>query len=85
MNNYLTRHLFLEFSIGNVNYMLYSMRNSKHARDDGIKQLNNFLNRLSLNSGYLIIFNRKAPDKWEDVGKRENISYDNKQIAIIYI
>ncbi|ETR67566.1 MAG: hypothetical protein OMM_05071 [Candidatus Magnetoglobus multicellularis str. Araruama] len=59
--------------------------NSKRALDDGKKQLNNYLKRLSLNSGYLIIFNRKAPDNWDDVGKREHITYDNKHIVIIYI
>jgi hypothetical protein len=59
--------------------------NSKHALEDGKTQLNNYLKRLRLTAGYLIIFNRKEPDNWDDIGKRETITYDNKQIVIIYL
>ena len=60
-------------------------RESKNAREEGKKQLKEYLDRLSLDSGYLIIFNRKTPDNWDRVGMRENIEFSGKKIAVLYI
>ncbi|MBF0450697.1 MAG: AAA-like domain-containing protein [Candidatus Magnetomorum sp.] len=58
---------------------------SQSALDDGKKQLVNYLNRLELNCGYLIIFNRKKIDDWNVVGKKDVIEYEGKQITVIYL
>jgi len=58
---------------------------SSNALDDGKKQLVEYLNRLSLNQGYLIIFSRKRVDDLEQLGKRDVLEYEGKQIDVIYL
>ncbi len=48
--------------------------NSKIALAEGKKQLLDYLDRLSLDSGWLIIFSRGAVKDWDEVGKREAVS-----------
>ncbi|KPA10939.1 hypothetical protein MHK_008856 [Candidatus Magnetomorum sp. HK-1] len=60
-------------------------RSSKNVLEQGKKQLCKYLDRLSMNSGWLIIFNRKEPDNWDDVGKREHLYFEGKKIEVIYI
>jgi hypothetical protein len=60
-------------------------RESKNALKEGKKQLKEYLDRLSMDSGYLIIFNRTPPDNWDNVGIRDNIEFSGKKIAVLYI
>ncbi|KPA13217.1 ATPase, AAA-type, core domain protein [Candidatus Magnetomorum sp. HK-1] len=60
-------------------------RETKNALKEGKDQLSDYLDRLSLTSGYLIIFNRKEPTNWDTVGKRETVVVNNKTIEVIYI
>lgn len=48
--------------------------NSKIALAEGEEQLLDYLDRLSLDSGWLIIFSRGAVKDWDEVGKREAVS-----------
>jgi len=43
------------------------------------------LQRLSLDSGWLIIFSRKPVEDIETVGKREIVEEQGKRIEIIYL
>jgi len=58
---------------------------SKKALNDGKTQLVNYLQRLSLDSGWLIIFSRKPVEDIETVGRREIIEEQSKRIEIIYL
>jgi hypothetical protein len=58
---------------------------SKKALTDGKTQLVDYLQRLSLNSGWLIIFNRKPIKDWEAVGKRELFDEQGKTIEVIWL
>ncbi len=51
----------------------------------GKRQLADYLDRLSLNSGWLIIFSRKEPTDWDKVGSRETTTEAGKTIEIIYM
>jgi penicillin-binding protein-related factor A (putative recombinase) len=67
-------------------YFAFELKlSSKTALDEGKKQLVEYLNRLELNSGYLIIFSRKKVDDWETLGKREMAAFEGKQIEVIYL
>jgi hypothetical protein len=56
---------------------------SKQALIDGKTQLVDYLQRLSLDSGWLIIFSRKPVEDWDAVGKREFIEEGGKRIELI--
>ncbi|TGO03532.1 hypothetical protein PN36_04645, partial [Candidatus Thiomargarita nelsonii] len=56
--------------------------NSKIALAEGKKQLIDYLDRLGLDSGWLIIFNRGKIKDWDEVGKREAVS---KRIEVIWM
>ncbi|ETR66894.1 MAG: hypothetical protein OMM_12205 [Candidatus Magnetoglobus multicellularis str. Araruama] len=67
-------------------YFAFELKlSSKTALDEGKKQLVEYLNRLELNSGYLIIFSRKKVEDWETLGKREMAAFEGKQIEVIYL
>ncbi len=57
----------------------------KNALTQGKKQLVDYLQRLSLESGWLIIFSRKAVSDWEAVGKRELLKFAGKKIEVIWL
>ena len=58
---------------------------SKKALTDGKTQLVDYLQRLSLDSGWLIIFNRKAVKDWDKVGERQIIEQQGKKIEVIWL
>ena len=58
---------------------------SKKALTEGTKQLIAYLNRLSLDSGWLIIFNRKAVEDWDKVGERQIVEEQGKRIEVIWL
>ena len=58
---------------------------SKQALTDGKTQLVDYLQRLSLDSGWLIIFSRKPIENWDAVGKREWIEEQGKKIEVIWL
>ncbi len=58
---------------------------SKKALTEGTKQLINYLHRLSLDSGWLIIFSRKAVENWDKVGERQIIEEQGKKIEVIWL
>jgi hypothetical protein len=58
---------------------------SKKALTDGIEQLINYLHRLSLDSGWLIIFSRKAVKDWDKVGERQIVEEQGKRIEVIWL
>ncbi len=60
-------------------------RNSKNALNEGKTQLVDYLERLSLDSGWLIIFSRRNIKDWKSVGKREQHEVAGKQIEVIWL
>jgi len=58
---------------------------SKNALTDGIEQLINYLHRLSLDSGWLIIFSRKPVENWDKVEERQIIEEQGKRIEVIWL
>jgi hypothetical protein len=44
-----------------------------------------YLHRLSLSNGWLIIFSRREIKDWDAVGKREFIEEAGKQIEVIWL
>ncbi|MBF0237709.1 MAG: ATP-binding protein [SAR324 cluster bacterium] len=57
----------------------------KKALVEGTQQLTEYLTRLNMNFGTLIIFSRKPPEDMETVGKREMIEQEGKQIELIWL
>jgi hypothetical protein len=57
----------------------------KKALSKGKEQLVDYLNRLSLEQGWLVIFSRKAVSDWEAVGKREWVEEEGKRIEVIWL
>ncbi|MGK5092172.1 ATP-binding protein [Deltaproteobacteria bacterium TL4] len=57
----------------------------KKALDEGKQQLTEYLTRLSMHFGTLIIFSRQPPEDMETVGKREMIKHNDKQMEIIWL
>ena len=51
------------------------------AHEEGLSQLNDYLTRLNLTEGYLIIFDHKEIKMWQS----EWISYDDKKIFIVWV
>ncbi len=58
---------------------------SKKALTDGKTQLVDYLQRLSLDSGWLIIFSRKPVEDIETVGEREIVEETGKKIEVIWL
>jgi hypothetical protein len=58
---------------------------SKKALTEGTKQLIAYLDRLSLDSGWLIIFNRKTVENWDKVGERQIVEEKGKRIEVIWL
>jgi hypothetical protein len=58
-------------------------RNAQNSLNEGKDQLVNYLNRLSLDSGRLILFNRKEVKDWDKVGERQTITHQGKSITVI--
>ncbi len=59
--------------------------NKKTALSEGKKQLFDYLEKLSLESGWLIIFSRSEIKDWDRVGKREVVEESGKQIEVIWM
>ncbi len=60
-------------------------RRSKTALTKGKQQLADYLQRLSLQSGWLVIFQRSKVQDWDAVGKREFVVEAGKQIEVIWL
>ena len=58
---------------------------SAKALERGRRQLADYLGRLSLKGGWLIIFSRGEVKDWDGVGRRESISEGGKKIEVIYL
>jgi len=58
---------------------------SRKALSKGIDSLVKYLQRLSLESGWLVIFSRKAVDDWDKVGEREWVEEKGKRIEVIWL
>lgn len=58
---------------------------SKDALEQGTLQLNRYLSRLGLNQGYLVIFDRGIVEDESQIGRRELIEVDGKQITVIRV
>ncbi|HID99490.1 MAG TPA: AAA family ATPase [Thiotrichaceae bacterium] len=59
--------------------------NRKEALSEGKEQLVDYLNRLSLDQGWLVIFSRKEVSDWDGVGKRESLLEGGKRIEVIWL
>jgi hypothetical protein len=57
----------------------------KEALTEGKEQLADYLHRLSLEQGWLVIFSRKNVSDWDAVGKREWVSGSGKKIEVIWL
>ncbi|MDM8524780.1 aspartyl protease family protein, partial [Desulfococcaceae bacterium HSG8] len=57
----------------------------KDALKKGKAQLADYLDRMSLGSGYLLIFSRAKITDWDTVGKREKYEVRGKKIEVIYM
>jgi hypothetical protein len=57
----------------------------KEALTEGKEQLANYLQRLSLEQGWLVIFSRKEVSDWDAVGKREWVEEGGKKIEVIWL
>ncbi|MDM8559886.1 hypothetical protein, partial [Candidatus Parabeggiatoa sp. HSG14] len=66
-------------------FALELKRRSKTVLTEGKKQLAGYLKRLSLPNGWLIIFHRGKVSNWDAVGKREQVTFDGKQIEVIWL
>ena len=60
-------------------------RSGKSALKQGKEQLADYLQRLSLSHGWLVIFNRGKVKDWDAVGKREFVEEMGKQIEVIWL
>ncbi|RKZ37661.1 MAG: ATP-binding protein, partial [Gammaproteobacteria bacterium] len=59
--------------------------NRKEALSEGKEQLANYLHRLSLEQGWLVIFSRTEVSDWDAVGKREWVESGGKRIEVIWL
>lgn len=66
-------------------FALELKRHSQTALTKGQEQLADYLKRLSLPNGWLIIFHRGKVTDWDAVGKREFITFAKKQIEVIWL
>ncbi len=66
-------------------FALELKRSSKTALTKGKQQLADYLKRLSLPNGWLVIFHRATVTDWDAVGKREFVTEAGKQIEVIWL
>lgn len=59
--------------------------NSRHVLKKGRQQLADYLHRLSLPSGWLMVFSRGEVTDWDQVGRREHLTEAGKQIEVIWL
>ncbi len=52
---------------------------------DGYNQRPKAVDRLSLPSGWLIVFSREPVKDWDQVGRREHLTEAGKQINLIWL
>jgi len=57
----------------------------KKALSQGKKQLVDYLQRLSLDRGWLVIFSRKKVEDWDAVGKHEWLEEGGKKIEVVWL
>jgi len=57
----------------------------KNVLSEGKKQLVNYLHRLSLDNGWLVIFSRAEVSDWDAVGKQEWVESGGKKIEVIWL
>ncbi|MCP4753264.1 MAG: ATP-binding protein [Proteobacteria bacterium] len=57
----------------------------KKALEEGKKQLTNYLKRLSLPSGWLLIFSRGKVENPDEIGRREKYEVDDRTIEVVYL
>ncbi len=58
---------------------------SAKALERGKKQLADYLDRISLDSGWLVIFSRGEVTDWDAIGRRQHIEEKNKKIEVIWL
>jgi len=54
-----------------------------YTESEGLEQLNRYLDRLGLERGYLVIFDRRKTKSWEDKIYWKEMEYEGKQIAVV--
>ncbi len=59
--------------------------NSRRVLEEGRQQLADYLHRLSLPSGWLIVFSRGDVKDWDLVGRREHVVEAGKKIEVIWL
>ena len=82
--------ILVEFADERFAFELKINRNNAEPRNpkvlnEELKQLTKYLNRLSLEAGYLIIFRRTPPENWDAVGQREIVNEGDKHIELIWM
>lgn len=59
--------------------------NRAEALAEGRVQLAAYLERLALDFGRLLLFNRRPPDNPDEIGRREQIQEAGRVIEVIYL
>lgn len=54
-----------------------------YTEPEGLEQLDRYLDRLDLERGYLVIFDRRKTTSWEDKIYWKEMEYEGKQIAVV--
>ncbi len=54
-----------------------------YTESEGLEQLDRYLDRLGLERGYLVIFDRRKTKSWEERLYWKEIEYEGKQIAVV--
>ena len=75
--------LDLCIDFANERFAFELKRSGPRALEKGLDQLTAYLNRLSLDSGWLILFNRGPVEDWTAVGQREQVEHHGKRIEVI--
>lgn len=60
-------------------------RSHKNVLAEGLEQLSQYLDRLSLTSGWLMVFSRGPVDDWGQIGHRETKEHRGKSIEVIWL
>ncbi len=76
--------LDLCISFGGERFAFELKLGGKDALKKGKTQLTDYLDRMSLDSGYLMIFSRAKITDWDTVGRREKYEVRGKRIEVIY-
>ncbi len=58
---------------------------SRQVLKEGRKQLSQYLHRLNLPSGWLLIFHRGEAKDWDQIGRREHLTEAGKHIEVIWL